>query len=240
MRIFHAEFAHDYGTYAFGYQVHAELSPGEDARTAYANGFLPRSNDPEIRNRFYMARSVRIPLPEHRLTSENRRVLRKFDDALSIEHLSREELAQDTGFRKLFLSYFDERHGIGIMSAVRLEGILSTPLPLRGVRYCEGGTVVGYAVEVAGDSYLHYWYPVFAPERVHSSLGMWMMLDAARRAKDEEKAHLYLGTAYGAKGRYKMNLEPLEFWDGETWRGNGGALKELLRTEATRLFARGD
>lgn len=238
MRIYHTEFAHDYGTYAFGYQVHGELSPDENPRDAYAKGFLPRSNDPSVQNRFYLARSVRVPTERFTETSENRRVLKKFDGRLEEQHMSRETLQDDASFRELFLSYFDTRHGVGVMSKERLESILTTPLPLRGIRYTENGTCVGYALEVAGDDYLHYWYPIFPPERTHTCLGMWMMLDAVRRAQSEERSYAYLGTAYGEKGRYKMNLEPLEFFDGEVWREDTRALKELLRTEATRVFTR--
>lgn len=238
MRIFHSEFAHDYTTYAFGYQVHGELEPGEDARTAYERGFLPRSNDPAVSNRFYMARSVRVDLARHEPSSENRRVLKRFDGALEESVMTREELAADGHFKALFLSYFDARHGVGVMSPERLAGILATPLPLRGIRYTEGGAPIGYALEVAGDGYLHYWYPIYEAERARTSLGMWMMLDAVRRAKAEGRGYAYLGTAYGEKGRYKMNVGPLSFWDGETWQEDSRALKALIDTEATRVFAR--
>lgn len=238
MRIFHGEFAHDYGTYAFGYQVHAILDEGESAQFAYENGFLPRSNEPSVRDRFYMARSVRVPVALHEPNSENRRVLKKFDGLLEETIMSREELMGDAVFKHMFLSYFETRHGVGIMSPERLEGILATPLPLRGIRYSEQGVPVGYALEVAGEGFLHYWYPVFLPDRVHTSLGMWMMLDAVRRAKNEHRGYAYLGTAYGEKGRYKMNVGPLEFWDGKEWQNDTSALKALVSTEATRVFTR--
>jgi hypothetical protein len=238
MRTFHGEFAHDYGTYAFGYQVHGELTEGEDAHIAYEQGFLPRSNDPAVTNRFYMARSVRVPLTRYAPTSENRRILKKFDGTLEEAVLSREALSKDESFKSLFLSYFEKKHGIGVMSKDRLDGIFRTPLPLRGIRYSTQGTPVGYALEIADHGFLHYWYPVYESERAGTSLGMWMMLDAVRRAGSEGRLYAYLGTAYGEKGRYKMNLEPLEFWNGEEWKDDREALKALIKTEATRVFAR--
>lgn len=238
MRIFHSEFAHDYKTYAFGYQVHAELEPGESAEEAYAHGFLPRSNEPDRHNRFYLARSVRVPTEQFSLTTENRRIVKKFEGRFTETFLSREELSKSAEFKSFFLSYFNEKHGIGIMSEERLEGILASVLPIRGIRYLDGSETVGYALEAADGPFLHYWYPVYRPDMIGAHLGMWMMLDAVRRAKDEGRAYAYLGTAYGEKGRYKMNIEPIEFWDGEGWKQDANALKALLKSEATRVFSK--
>jgi arginyl-tRNA--protein-N-Asp/Glu arginylyltransferase len=238
MRIFHGEFAHDYGTYAFGYQVHGCLEEGEEAHRAYDQGFLPRSNERAITDRFYMARSVRVPLARYTPTSENRRILKKFDGTLEEAVLTREELSCDDAFKTLFLSYFEKKHGVGVMSKERLEGILRTPLSLRGIRYSAQGSPVAYALEIADNGFLHYWYPVYESERAGTSLGMWMMLDAVRRAGSEGREYAYLGTAYGEKGRYKMNLDPLEYWNGEEWKDDREALKALIATEATRVFAR--
>lgn len=238
MRTYHTEFAHDYGTYAFGYQVHAELEPGDDPALAYERGFLPRSNKPERTNLLYLARSVRVPVKKFAPSSENRRVLRKFDGTLTHDYLTREELKADEGFRTLFLSYFDERHGIGIMDARRLDGILATVLPLRAVRYLENSAPVAYALEVAGDSFLHYWYPVYEMSKEDKCFGMWLMLDAIRRAGVENRAHVYLGTSYGEKGRYKTNIAPLEYWDGEAWREGASELREHIKHDAGLVFKR--
>lgn len=238
MRVFFSEFAHDYSTYAFGYQAHAELEPGENAATAYEHGFLPRSNEPSVHNRFYMARSVRVPTERFAPSSENRRVLKKFDGLFTTTLLSREELVASEEFRSLFLSYFAGKHGEQVMSKERLEGILSTVLPLRGVRYANETGTIGYALEAAGDGYLHYWYPVYQLSHANTCLGMWMMIDAIRRAKDEGRAHAYLGTAYGEKGRYKINFEPLQYWNGEAWVEDSSALKALVKKDAGLVFKR--
>ncbi len=240
MRTYHTEFAHDYSTYAFGYQVHAELESGDDPHLPYEHGFLPRSNQPERTNLFYLARSVRVPVARFTPDSENRRVLRKFDGTLTYDYLTREQLKTDGHFRTLFLSYFDERHGIGIMDEKRLNGILDTVLPLRAVRYLEADTPVAYALEIANESFLHYWYPVYEMSKEDKCFGMWLMLDSIRRAHAEGKAYVYLGTSYGEKGRYKTNIAPLEYWDGETWRTGAAELRAHIKHDAGLIFKRTD
>ncbi len=238
MRIFHSEFAHDYSAYAFGYQVHAELEPGEDAAEAYTRGFLPRSNDPSKTSWFYLARSVRVPLASFSLSSENRRVLKKFDGTLTVHPMSREELKESAPFKELFLTYFKTRHGETVMSAERLEGILNTVLPLRAIRYEDAQGIAGYVLEATEGPYLHYWYSAYRPDLAQSCLGLWMMTDALRRAQVEGRQHVYLGTAYGEKGRYKMNFTPLQYFDGEEWKEDMSTLKTLIANDARLVFKR--
>lgn len=234
MNIVCAEFAHDYGHYAFGYTLHATAEPGEAIAPIYEAGFLPASSDPAIHNQFYMARSIRVPLSAFTPTSENRRILKKFDGQFDIEQLSREALIQSEPFKDCFLSYFADRHGQSVMSRERLEGILTTELPLRGMRYSHNGIPAAYVLEVQEGRIAHYWFSCYDTSYAGSSLGMWLMLDAVRRAKDVGYSHLYLGTAYGEKGRYKMNINPLEFWSGTEWDTDLKRLKQLVTDDTTR------
>lgn len=234
MRIRHTEFAHRYHTYSFGYTLTAELEGDETPETAYAQGFLPKSDDPAVRDHFYMARSVRVPLSEFTPSSENRRIYKKFDETFETDVLDRAALASDANFRDTFLAYFADRHGQGVMTSERLNGILASALPLRGIRYRVGKESVAYILEVDGDTFGHYWYSCYTEQYAESSLGMWLMLDAVRRAKAEGCVHFYLGTAYGDKGRYKMNVSPLEFWDGSGWNADAKALKERIATDGER------
>lgn len=228
MRIFQREFGYRYDSYEFGYSTYAAREEGDAIADIYAAGFLPHSADPSVTDLFYMARSVRVPLADFKETSENRRILKKFEGRFSRAELTKDELSADAGFLPCFLAYFAERHGERVMSEERARGILSAPLPLRGIRYEEGGMLAGYVLEVADGALVHYWYSCYAPGYAGTSFGMWLMLDAARRAREEGRAHIYLGTAYGAKGRYKTNFEPLEFWDGSGWVRDAKLLKELI------------
>lgn len=230
MRIFRSEFGHDYPSYAFGYTESAELED-ELPAIAYEAGYLPASSDPSVHNRFYMARSIRVPLKDFAPTSENRRILKKFDGQFTVDLIPREELSESVGFKKCFLSYFADRHGQSVMTAERLSGILNTTLPLRGVRYTKDDLTAAYVLEIEAEGFSHYWFSCYDMSYAGTSLGMWLMLDAVRRAKDAGYAYLYLGTAYGAKGRYKMNITPLEFWDGSEWNADETLLKKLISND---------
>lgn len=241
MKIFQTEFGYSYGTtYSFGYTSYAELEPGDDAGEAYERGFLPCSTNPRVHNLFYMARGVRVLADRFSPSSENRRVLKKFDGAFTIRVLDREELFADGDFRSQFLDYFEKKHGKGVMSPERVEGYFKSVLPVRGIRYEKNGVPVGYVLEITGKDWAHYWYSCYASARIGTSLGMWLMLDAVRRAQTEGRSRVYLGTAYGDKGRYKTNFSPLEFWDGATWNGDEALLKRYIREDAERKIPFGD
>ena len=240
MRVFNAEFGHNYGVYSFGYATYAKLAVGDDPTRAYEAGFLPKSNDPRVLNLFYMARSARARVRDFSPTSENRRVFKKFDGAFSSDYMKRDTLAADENFQRFFIAYFAERHGEAVMPAERLYGILQTPLPLRGVCYRKDGAPAAYVLEAAHGDWMHYWFSAYDSSYAHTGLGMWLMQDALRRAADEKRRFLYLGTAYGDKGRYKTNIAPLEFWDGETWNDDIRRLKRLIKEDAERGISFGD
>jgi arginyl-tRNA--protein-N-Asp/Glu arginylyltransferase len=236
MKYFHSEFAHDYSTYAFGYTLHAALEKGDSAESAYEAGFLPYSANPKEYNLLYMARSVRVPIDKFSPSSENRRVFKKFDDTFVSRIVPRAELEQDKEFHQLFLDYFLARHGQKVMGAERLQGILKTELPLRGIRYeTKEGELIAAVFEPTDGAVNHFWFPAYHPRYIGASLGMWLMLDGVRRAATEGRSHLYLGTAYGEKARYKLNIENIEFWDGTKWVADDAELKARMKEDNDRI-----
>ncbi|MBA3789261.1 GNAT family N-acetyltransferase [Patescibacteria group bacterium] len=232
MRIFRTEFGIEYEKYSFGYALYAELEKDDNPQGAYEQGFLPNSADPDLTSRFYMARSVRMPLSDFIPSSENRRIFRKFDGQFSFSYIDRDAIAEEKEFKPMFLEYFERRHGKNIMGEKRLDGILRSILPLRVVRYEKDSRPIGYVLEVVQPTFSHYWYSAYDLALAESSFGMWLLLGAARRAKEEQHAYFYLGTAYGQKGRYKTNLSPLEFWDGTIWNTDETQLRALIENDS--------
>ncbi len=232
MKIERSEFGHEYQTYRFGYCEHAIIEPGDRVGDFYEKGFLPYSADPNIQGRFYMARSARVDLQKFSFTSENRRVAKRFDDIFTIRELSFEEARADARVRSLFLTYFETRHGKNVMPPERFDAILTSLLPLRIISYEKDGVLAAAVLEVVDESFGHFWFSAYDLSYTNQSLGMWLMLDAAQKAKETGRAHYYLGTVYGAKALYKTNLEPLEFWDGSSWSTNLAQLKTLAREES--------
>jgi arginyl-tRNA--protein-N-Asp/Glu arginylyltransferase len=232
MKIVKSEFGHEYKTYRFGYCEHALLEPNDPVADFYEKGFLPYSNEPAIKGVFYMARSARIALPRFEFSSENRRIRKRFDDVFSFCTLSISEAKNDTRIRRLFIDYFRERHGKDVMPAERFDAILESPLPLRILLYEKNNTLMAAALEVFGETFGHFWFSAYDLSLVQQSLGMWLMLDAALRAKNDGRDYYYIGTVYGEKALYKTNLQPLEFWNGSQWSTDLARLKKLARAES--------
>lgn len=234
MRTIASEFGHNYGSYSFGYTLHLALETGDDLSNVYTSGYLPESAKRRDENLFYMARSVRLPVASYVPSSENRRIFKKFDGLYTEMILSNEDLRKDKVFHTLFLRYFKERHGDIVMTKERFDAILDRDLPLRAVCYYENDTLIAAVLEVTEGSFIHFWFSCFEPSLVHTSLGMWLMQDAARRAQSEKRDYLYLGTAYGEKAKYKMNIPNLEYWNGTTWTTDERLLKEKIRRDDSR------
>ena len=232
MKITKNEFGHDYLTYRFGYCEHAMLEPNDRIADFYEKGFLPYSAAPVIRGVFYMARSARIELPRFEFTSENRRIWKRFDGAFSFRRITAHEAKENPQIRGLFVEYFKGRHGRDIMPAKRFDAILDWPLPIHVLMYEKNGELLAAVLEVSGKSFGHFWFSAYDLSLVQQSLGMWLMLDGARRAKDAGRTRYYIGTVYGGKALYKTNLKPLEFWDGSSWCTDFPQLKKLARAES--------
>ena len=231
MKITRQEFGHEYGegVYRFGYCQYALLEAGDNLEKVYAGGYLPYSPDLSTCGMFYMARSARVPLKDFSLTSENRRIGKRFDDTLAAREMSAKEMPEE--IRLLFLDYFAKRHGPRVMSKERLEGILSWPVPLCLVIYERDSVPLAAVLEVRDETMRHFWFSAYDLSLVEQSLGMWLMLDGARRAKVAGLTHYYLGTVYGEKALYKANLEPLEWWEGTSWSRDTKKLKALAHAE---------
>jgi arginyl-tRNA--protein-N-Asp/Glu arginylyltransferase len=232
MRITREEFGHEYGAgiYRFGYCEFAHLEASDNLDLFYAGGYLPHSPTSLTHGTFYMARSARVPLAHFTLTSENRRIAKRFDNTFTTRELPAPEMSEDT--KQLFVDYFAKRHGANVMSRERLEGILTWPVPLTLTLYEKDSLVTAATLEVRSERLSHFWFSAYDLSLIDQSLGMWLMLDGARRAKERGVPEYYLGTVYGRKALYKANLEPIEFWDGSVWNNDLTKLKELARAES--------
>ncbi len=236
MKIFSSELGQKYDTYTFGYCVYARREPGDSFLDFYAKGFLPYSGSSKHRDIFYQARSARVVLGKWEMSSENRRIAKKFDGMFTKTRIPLSAFERNEEFMQFCMDYFVQRHGPGVLPRERLELILTSGLISEIITYRKDGTIVGYIFEVADTELGHYWYSFYDLSYAHQSLGMWLMLDALRDAKVRELKHYYLGTVYGSKALYKANFEPLEWWDGATWSADMGALKERGRQDGDRAL----
>jgi arginyl-tRNA--protein-N-Asp/Glu arginylyltransferase len=237
MKFFSSELAHNYGSYTFGYSNYCVAEKGDSLAEIYALGYLPYSGSPDAHNTLYMARSARVVLGGFELTSENRRIAKKLDGQFTRERIARAEFAVDETFISFCLDYFQSRHGDKAMPRERLEFILNSGFISHIIRYTQDGTPMGYVLVMTGGASEHYWFSFYDLSLARQSLGLWLMLDSVREAKNAGLAHYYLGTVYGQKALYKCNFEPLEWWDGSGWSSEVERLKERGRGDEGRIVA---
>lgn len=214
--------------------VFCRREAGDPVEQLYAQGYLPYSGTIGLRDVWYSARSARVVLPQFELTSENRRIAKKFDGRFKKERIPMSEFSQTEELMALFSAYSAARHSPNTLPRERLEIILSSGIVSTIIRYSTGRAVDGYVIEVEDGSACDFWQSAYDPAHIRQSLGVWLMLDCIRDAKARGLRHYYLGTVYGEKALYKTNFEPLEWWNGSLWSVDVRQLKELGRTDEER------
>lgn len=233
MKIFSSEIGHNYDTYTFGFANYCQKEKHDKLSEIYDLGYLPYSGSPDSKDIFYMARSARIPFKSFELTSENRRVAKKFDNHFAREIVPFEKFDwHDSGFTSFCTEYFAKRHGPNIMPLERLKTILNSGLITNIISYHNLLNPTAYVFEVADKDMSHFWFSFYDLTLVHQSLGMWLMLDCARTAKQKGVKYFYVGTVYGQKALYKTAFKNLEFWDGQNWQADVKKIRHLGHDDA--------
>jgi len=217
MRFFSSEFAHNYGTYSFGYCNYCVREERDSLFEIYKKGFLPYSGSSDVWNTFYMARSARLALSNWEPNSENRRVQKKYEEKFTRTLYTKEDFVVTKAFEDFCLSYFERHHGAHAMPEERFLHILKENALTHIAEYREGEKLVGYAFLASDNEMTHVWFYFYAPEFSDSSCGMWLFLNETGIAQKGGNNYFYLGTVYGDKSKYKTNFSNLEFWDGEKW-----------------------
>lgn len=237
MRVFHSEFSHSYENYSFGYCNYVEREVGDKLWEIYQNGFLPYSGSFDKKDIFYMARSARVNLKNFTFNSENRRIAKRFDGKFEKESIPLSEFDwKDEKFISFCADYFVVRHGKKVMPKNRLLFLLNCGLISNIVVYKSDGIPKAYVFLVSDNQMSHFWFSFYDLELIKQSLGMWLMIDAAKDAVRAEKKYLYLGTVYAEKALYKTNFDNLEYWTGSEWSRDIKKLKNRSKTDNQRTL----
>ncbi len=237
MQLFASEIIQAYTSYSFGYCCYAVREPHDHISKLYDQGFLPYSGAQDVANVFYMARSLRLPLADFALNSENRRIFKRFETELDCECTPFADFNhKDPTFIAFCLRYFGERHGPHIMPEARLHLILTSNLITTITTYKHNGTPVAYVFKVEDAHMSHFWYSFYDLSFINQSLGLWLMIHAGIQAKEQGKQFFYLGTAYGEKGLYKTNFDNLHYWNGASWVSDRNQLRERCKSDTDRTL----
>ncbi len=237
MKKFSSELGHNYNTYTFGFANYCVREKNDKLSEIYDAGYLPYSGSPDVKNILYMARSARVPLDSFVLTSENRRIAKKFDGHFLKETTPLHKFnIRDSIFAPFCTEYFAKRHGPDVMPEKRLRTILDSGFISHVVSYRNKLDPVAYVFEISDSEMTHFWFSFYDLSLVHQSLGMWLMLDSARNAKNRKAKYFYVGTVYGQKALYKTAFKNLEFWDGGEWFADIKKMKHLGREDNNRAI----
>lgn len=236
MKKFSSEFTHSYNTYSFGYCNYVQKQPHDRLSDLYEGGYLPYSGADGMKDVFYMARSARIALHNFSLSSENRRIAKKFDGMFVRKEIPIKKFIADRHALSFCLSYFKKRHGNRVMPRKRLMTILSSGLLSHVVTYEKNSSPIAYVLEVCDSAMTHFWFSFYDLSLIRQSLGMWLLIDSARVAQERKKKYFYAGTVYGEKGIYKTNFKTVEYWDGTEWVNDISRLKSRSRSDQERVY----
>lgn len=235
MKLISEEFYHSYKKYCFGYKVLAELEPGDSIDNVYAAGFLPYSGSGAESPRYYMARSCRVLMDLFVPSSENRRIMKKFEGRFTVTVEKASAIANNREAIDFCLDYFKKRHDEEVMDEQRLQYILNySPETSVAIYRDNAEKIVAYVLENTGEKSSHFWFSFYDLYYAFQSLGLWLMLDRLSARQNEGISHCYLGTVYGEKALYKTNFPGLEYWDGTSWQNDVEHLKSLARSDAER------
>lgn len=171
----------------------------------------------------HQTRSVRIDLKKFKLTSENRRVLRK-DENISIDRLPIPYQTYSWEIGKLAKDFYDAK-APDSFSVNKIKEIITTPHNFNSLLKFSD---VGYAICYENKSMLHYCYPFYDLEKAPKDMGLIMMIKAIADAKSRGLSYVYLGSLQRPTDTYKLQFEGIEWFDGKVWKMDVGEVKEIL------------
>ncbi|NBB89165.1 MAG: hypothetical protein GVX96_05215 [Bacteroidetes bacterium] len=232
MRVFRSEMALNYASYSFGYAIYAQSESQADAEEALKNGFLPYTGDKlDKKDVYYLARSLRIHLHPMELSSENRRVLRKYEGAeVEIQLIQKSDFKWGKADSDFCITYARDRFStaftIDRLDRIRQHSHLTHYLEIK-----IDGERQALIFLHAGSVSWHYWF-AFLGLDTSRPLGKFAMLRAAQFADEQGKSHLYIGTCYGAHSLYKVrDFKRISFYEGSQWCTDKKTLKAWCKSD---------
>jgi leucyl-tRNA---protein transferase len=196
----------------------------------YAKGYLFGRRE---KGDMYQTRSLRVNLEQFELSSENRRVLKKFPE-LKIELVTLPYPNYTWEIHQLGKTFYAEKFGDGTMSASKIKAMFTQPQQNNMTHVVVvkiDMEIVGYALAYASEKILHYAYPFYKPQYMNTNLGIAMMTAVIDWCKQKNYEYVYLGSIADHKAKYKLQFSGLEWWDNESqvWSGEISQLKELIK-----------
>lgn len=119
------------------------------------------------------------------------------------------------------------------MSVSRIKRIFHAPQTTHVFEFSVGAIHespkrVGYVTAYIDDEIFNYTFAFYDNNSGQKNLGMGMMLNCVKWAKEHGKKYIYLGSVKDASGLYKTQFAGWEFFDGGVWSEDKERLKEVI------------
>lgn len=198
----------------------------------YSQGYLFTRKDKGV---MQQTRSLRINLSKFKLTSENRRILKKNEPLIiQPEPIPYPNYAWQIG--KMAKDFYTTKFGDGTFSANKVKELLTSEKSNfnKLLLFSINKNDISYTICKETNELLHYCYPFYNLQPTSYQLppntGLAMMLKAILYAQEHNKKYIYLGSAQRPGDTYKLQFERLEWFDGKEWKSDMEELKDILKS----------
>lgn len=232
MKLLFSETLPDYQHYIFPYAIWAFPEASEPPADFFARGFLPSSKNLD---RFYLCRSLRVALADFKLSSENRRILRK-GEGFAFELVPRAQFDFTPERRAFCLNYAASKFGQEVMTPSRLDKLFNSAITSHLLLFYEHQTrreVGCVTMFLQPKAAAQYYYAFYALDYAAQNLGMFMMTSAVNFFAEQSYEHIYLGSCYSRNALYKTQFAGAEFFNGANWSRDLEELKFLIARSAS-------
>ncbi len=207
--------------YHFFNEITLEAASNDFIEKKYGEGYVLTRFGPHLMRQ---VRSVRVRLGLFQLSSENRRILKKYSP-LTIHYETLPYAKYHWSIGKLAVDFYTAKAGKGVMSAQKIKTLFTSPRSSMNAFFVyhweQKSKPLGYCLLFSSAHMLHYAYPFYNIAHAHAftlpSLGMAMMLKAILWAQEKNMDHIYLGSIQDERSFYKFQFKGVEWWDGERW-----------------------
>ena len=227
MKLAFSEYKPLHDKYVYPYAIWAFPEEGEKPADLYAKGFLPSAKD---LSRYYMTRSVRVDLKQFKISSENKRILKKIEH-VDFKLIKRKDFDFDKKWKKFCLDYAENRWGERVMPPGRLKELFEKEITSDVLVFTdqESKKDIGLITVFNDENKIaHYYYAFYDLSYFNNNLGMFMMTQTVKLLAENGFDYLYLGTCYSRNSMYKKQFSGVEFWNGFKWTQNMKELKYLI------------
>lgn len=187
------------------------LTDFEEIINSYNDGYVFVRSE---RGLMEKVRSVRVNLEKFELSSENRRVLKKFDHEIELNDIPFEKYSWE--IIKKAKDFYDNKFGKDTFSANKIKEIFTTANNNFNsvLTFKKHENTDGYCICYSlNGNIAHYAYPFYDLSLLNTSFGMFMMTLSIVFFKNKGYKYVYLGSYHDRKSFYKFQFKGIEWFD---------------------------